>query len=45
MSLEANTITLQITDIPSASTVSLLILDETGRGIHPEMKLPLNITF
>ncbi len=42
-SLRANTITLHITDIPSADTVTLLLLDELGASLYPETTIPINV--
>lgn len=41
--LAANTITLQITDIPSVDVVALFLLDELGASLCPEMTIPINV--
>jgi hypothetical protein len=41
--LTANTITLQITDIPSSEAVKLYLLDEFGASLCPEMVIPINV--
>ncbi|HNT24191.1 MAG TPA: PglZ domain-containing protein [Anaerolineales bacterium] len=42
-SLAANTITLQITDIPAVDMVTLVLLDELGASLCPEMKLAIYV--
>jgi len=42
-SLAANTITLQITDIPPTDSVALFLLDELGASLCPEIKMPINV--
>jgi hypothetical protein len=41
--LAANTVTLQITDIPSSDTVTLFLLDELGASLCPETAIPINV--
>jgi hypothetical protein len=43
VTLEANTVTLLIAEIPQAETVTLHVLDETGRGVCPELTIPINV--
>lgn len=43
--LAANTITLQITDIPAVDAVSLYVLDELGASLQQVENIPLAITF
>lgn len=41
--LAPNTITLQITDIPSVDVVALFLLDELGASLCPEMTIPIHV--
>lgn len=42
--LAPNTITLQITEVPQAEKVKLLLLDELGASLCPEIEIPISIS-
>jgi len=42
-SLTANTITMQITDIPASEVATIYLLDEFGTSLCPEIEIPINV--
>jgi hypothetical protein len=42
-SLTANTITMQITDIPSSEVATIYLLDEFGTSLCPEISIPISV--